>query len=54
LNLQFRTSGTEPKIKYYIEANGMDPTAVQDVLVKVVEELGTTWMEAEKHHLGRP
>ncbi|KAJ7849080.1 hypothetical protein B0H14DRAFT_2766071 [Mycena olivaceomarginata] len=52
--LTTRTSGTEPKIKYYIEANGMDPTAVQDVLVKVVEELGTTWMEAEKHHLGRP
>ncbi|KAJ6547199.1 hypothetical protein B0H19DRAFT_257242 [Mycena capillaripes] len=52
--LTTRTSGTEPKIKYYIEACGKDPAAVQEVLVKVVEELGSTWMEADKHHLGRP
>ncbi|KAJ7702443.1 hypothetical protein B0H17DRAFT_1044354 [Mycena rosella] len=54
LVLTTRTSGTEPKIKYYIEASGKDPAAVKDVLVKVVEELGVNWMEAEKHHLGRP
>ncbi|KAJ6500366.1 hypothetical protein C8R45DRAFT_820604 [Mycena sanguinolenta] len=52
--LTTRTSGTEPKIKFYIEANGVEPTAVQNVLTKVVQELGDTWMEAEKHHLGRP
>ncbi|KAJ7929358.1 hypothetical protein B0H13DRAFT_947180 [Mycena leptocephala] len=52
--LTTRTSGTEPKIKYYIEASGKDSGAVQEVLLKVVEELGATWMEAEKHHLGRP
>ncbi|KAJ6606624.1 hypothetical protein DFH09DRAFT_14666 [Mycena vulgaris] len=52
--LTTRTSGTEPKIKYYIEASGKDPAAVQEVLVKVVEELGVNWMEAEKHNLGRP
>ncbi|KAF8185026.1 hypothetical protein K438DRAFT_1837279 [Mycena galopus ATCC 62051] len=52
--LTTRTSGTEPKIKYYIEANGADPIAVQNVLTKVVEELGANWMEAEKHNLGRP
>jgi len=52
--LTTRTSGTEPKIKYYIEASGKNVIAVQNVLVKVVEELGTTWMEAEKNHLGRP
>ncbi|KAJ7684780.1 hypothetical protein DFH06DRAFT_1355663 [Mycena polygramma] len=52
--LTTRTSGTEPKIKYYIEASGKDPVAVKDVLIKVVEELGVTWMEADKHHLGRP
>ncbi|KAF7359446.1 hypothetical protein MSAN_01287300 [Mycena sanguinolenta] len=52
--LTTRTSGTEPKIKYYVEANGVDPTAVHNVLTKVVQELGSTWMEAEKHHLGHP
>ncbi|KAJ6513795.1 hypothetical protein C8R47DRAFT_962826 [Mycena vitilis] len=52
--LTTRTSGTEPKIKYYIEANGQDPVAVKDVLIKVVEELGAIWMEADKHYLGRP
>ncbi|KAJ7043327.1 hypothetical protein C8F04DRAFT_944528 [Mycena alexandri] len=52
--LTTRTSGTEPKIKYYIEANAKDAAAAQDALVKVVQELGTTWMEADKHQLGRP
>ncbi|KAJ7093102.1 hypothetical protein C8R44DRAFT_815571 [Mycena epipterygia] len=52
--LTTRTSGTEPKIKYYVEASGKDAAAVREVLVKVVEELGVSWMEAEKHHLGRP
>ncbi|KAJ7470417.1 hypothetical protein FB451DRAFT_1339920 [Mycena latifolia] len=52
--LTTRTSGTEPKIKYYIEASGKEPAVVQDVLFKVVEELGVNWMQAEKHNLGRP
>ncbi|KAJ7070359.1 hypothetical protein B0H15DRAFT_925818 [Mycena belliarum] len=52
--LTMRTSGTEPKIKYYIEGSGKDPIAVQHALIEVVEELGVNWMEAEKHHLGRP
>ncbi|KAJ7771839.1 hypothetical protein B0H16DRAFT_1305777 [Mycena metata] len=54
LVLTTRTSGTEPKIKYYIEANARDAAAAQDVLAKVVQELGATWMEADKHQLGRP
>ncbi|KAJ6618234.1 hypothetical protein B0H10DRAFT_2164164 [Mycena sp. CBHHK59/15] len=47
INVADSTSGTEPKIKYYIVANGKDPAVV-------VEELGTEWMEAEKNNLGRP
>jgi len=52
--LTIRTSGTEPKIKYYSEVSGKDSGSVQDVLMKVVEELAANWMEAEKHQLGRP
>ncbi|KAJ7184145.1 hypothetical protein C8R46DRAFT_1158562 [Mycena filopes] len=52
--LTIRTSGTEPKIKYYIEANAQEAAAAQDVLTKVVQELGATWMEVDKHNLGRP
>nr|GAT58011.1 predicted protein [Mycena chlorophos] len=51
--LTTRTSGTEPKIKYYLEATGQDLDSVHDVLKRVVEELANTWMEADKHHLGR-
>ena len=49
-----RTSGTEPKIKYYLEGSGKDPQVVAELLPKVVEELSDVWMEAEKHGLGRP
>ena len=49
-----RTSGTEPKIKYYLEGSGKDASAVAKLLPKVVEELSDSWMEAEKNGLGRP
>ncbi|KII88880.1 hypothetical protein PLICRDRAFT_159795 [Plicaturopsis crispa FD-325 SS-3] len=52
--LTTRTSGTEPKIKYYLEGSGKDAKAVGALLPKVVDELGSGWMEAEKHGLGRP
>ncbi|KAF4604010.1 phosphohexose mutase family protein [Pleurotus pulmonarius] len=52
--LTTRTSGTEPKIKYYLEGSGRDRAKVEFILPKVVEELGREWMEAEKHSLGRP
>jgi phosphomannomutase len=52
--LTTRTSGTEPKIKYYLEGNGPDPQAVADLLPKVVRELGEEWMEASKNGLGIP
>ena len=49
-----RTSGTEPKIKYYLEGSGKDAAAVADLLPKVVQELSDVWMEAGKNGLGRP
>jgi len=52
--LTIRTSGTEPKIKYYLEGRGKDATTVANLLSKVVTELGDVWMEAGKHNLGHP
>ena len=49
-----RTSGTEPKIKYYLEGSGADGEKVLEVLNRVVEVLGRDWMEAEKHGLLKP
>ncbi|THH31766.1 hypothetical protein EUX98_g2427 [Antrodiella citrinella] len=54
ITLTTRTSGTEPKIKYYLEGSGKDARAVGDLLPKVVTELANTWMEASKHGLGIP
>jgi len=52
--LTIRTSGTEPKIKYYLEGNGKNREAVHDILPRVVLELEKVWLEAEKNCLGHP
>ncbi|PBK96517.1 hypothetical protein ARMGADRAFT_699497 [Armillaria gallica] len=52
--LTIRTSGTEPKIKYYLEGNGYDREIVVSTLREVVDELGDKWLEAKSHNLGRP
>ncbi|KAK7466479.1 hypothetical protein VKT23_005200 [Stygiomarasmius scandens] len=52
--LTTRTSGTEPKIKYYLEGSGNDRDKVVKTLDAVVKELGESWMEAEKNKLGVP
>jgi len=52
--LTIRTSGTEPKIKYYLEATGGTPAQVQNILDRVVDELSENWMEATKNGLKRP
>ncbi|KAF9452814.1 phosphoglucomutase 1 [Macrolepiota fuliginosa MF-IS2] len=51
--LTTRTSGTEPKIKYYLEGSGKDNEAVKVLLVQVIQELGDVWLEASKHGLGK-
>ncbi|KAF9459335.1 hypothetical protein BDZ94DRAFT_1268397 [Collybia nuda] len=50
--LTIRTSGTEPKIKYYLEGSGRDAYSVANILPNVVEELRDVWLEAKKHSLG--
>ncbi|TFK25021.1 phosphoglucomutase 1 [Coprinopsis marcescibilis] len=51
LILTTRTSGTEPKIKYYLEGSGRDPVEVVRVLNAAVDELSDVWMEAKKNGL---
>jgi phosphomannomutase len=47
-------SGTEPKIKYYLEGKGRHPQLIGKVLGKVVDELRSSWMEAEVNGLEGP
>lgn len=49
--LTIRTSGTEPKIKYYLEGNARDRRKVTAVLTTIVEELGELWMKASEYNL---
>ncbi|KAF9519985.1 hypothetical protein BS47DRAFT_1370534 [Hydnum rufescens UP504] len=49
-----RTSGTEPKIKYYLEGSGSDRDSVALLVSAVIEELGRDWMEVEKNRLLLP
>ncbi|CAE6522611.1 unnamed protein product [Rhizoctonia solani] len=52
--LTIRTSGTEPKIKYYLEGSGSSREQVTQALARVVNELGVEWMQAKLHNLGVP
>ncbi|KAI0075472.1 hypothetical protein K474DRAFT_1624431 [Panus rudis PR-1116 ss-1] len=54
ITLTIRTSGTEPKIKYYLEGSGKHAEAVKALLPNVVRELGEAWMQASKNELGQP
>ncbi|CCM02916.1 uncharacterized protein FIBRA_05030 [Fibroporia radiculosa] len=54
ITLTVRTSGTEPKIKYYLEGSGKNAIEVGVLLPRVVQELGDEWMEAIRNQLGRP
>ncbi|KAG6379074.1 hypothetical protein JVT61DRAFT_11510 [Boletus reticuloceps] len=51
---RFRTSGTEPKIKYYLEGCGNDPEQVSAILPRVVEHLANKWMKASENDLSQP
>jgi len=52
--LTIRTSGTEPKIKYYLEGKGQDPHVIGKVLNGVVGELRSSWMGEEANGLRGP
>lgn len=53
-SLTIRTSGTEPKIKYYLEGSGKDSGTVNRMLEAIIKDLETTWMEAELNGLVKP
>ncbi|KAG1736758.1 hypothetical protein EDB19DRAFT_1637442 [Suillus lakei] len=52
--LTIRTSGTEPKVKYYLEGSGSNRQAVHSLLGHVVDDLADDWMNAAENGLGRP
>jgi len=52
--LTIRTSGTEPKIKYYLEGSGKDRSEVKELLLNVVSSLRDEWMEARANGLLEP
>ncbi|KAI5831145.1 Phosphoglucomutase, first 3 domain-containing protein [Schizophyllum commune Tattone D] len=54
ITLTLRTSGTEPKIKYYLEGSGTDRAAVSETLGRVVEDMRVNWMQAEQFGLLQP
>ncbi|KAL1730114.1 hypothetical protein EV714DRAFT_211628 [Schizophyllum commune] len=54
ITLTLRTSGTEPKIKYYLEGSGTDRAAVSETLGRVVEDMRVNWMQAEEFGLLQP
>jgi len=49
--LTIRTSGTEPKIKYYLEGQGKDAASLTTLLGNVVRALQEDWLEATKNNL---
>jgi len=52
--LTIRTSGTEPKIKYYLEGQGKNATSLTTLLEKVVHTLREEWLQATENNLSRP
>ncbi|EIW85345.1 hypothetical protein CONPUDRAFT_162554 [Coniophora puteana RWD-64-598 SS2] len=49
--LTIRTSGTEPKIKYYLEGKGEYRQVVHKLLPEVISALKYDWMKASENHL---
>ncbi|KAF8964139.1 phosphoglucomutase 1 [Flammula alnicola] len=53
LVLTLRTSGTEPKIKYYLEGSGSDLNAVNLLLSEAIMDISDKWVQAAKYDLRR-
>lgn len=49
-----RTSGTEPKIKYYLEGWGSDKSKVVTALHEIREALASDWMRVKEMALEEP
>lgn len=52
--LTLRTSGTEPKIKYYSEMAAADPETAATELGELVDTVVAEMLEPEANGLGRP
>lgn len=52
--LTIRTSGTEPKIKYYLEGSATDRQELARILNLIVKDLAEVWMKASEHGLRSP
>ncbi|KAI6126214.1 hypothetical protein EV401DRAFT_1854927 [Pisolithus croceorrhizus] len=52
--LTVRTSGTEPKIKYYLEGSAKDRQKLTGVLNLIVKDLADVWMKASEYGLRSP
>lgn len=51
ITLTLRASGTEPKIKFYIEGRGDNKAVISETLLRVVEQLGEDLVEKERNNL---
>ncbi len=40
------------QIRYYLEGSGSISATVSSILPRIVEELGSVWLEAERNGLG--
>lgn len=49
-----RSSGTEPKIKYYLEGWGTDEKVVSDALQRLRDALGSEWLKVQQEQLETP
>lgn len=49
-----RTSGTEPKCKYYLEGWGTDKQVVQKALQRLRDAIATEWLKVEQEGLQSP
>ncbi|KAI6043124.1 hypothetical protein EDC04DRAFT_2654682 [Pisolithus marmoratus] len=52
--LTVRTSGTEPKIKYYLEGSATDRRKLNGILDLIVRDLAEVWMKASEYGLRSP
>ena len=52
--LTLRTSGTEPKLKYYCEGSGKDPISTKKEVDRTVELVINEMLQPEKYNLKRP
>jgi phosphomannomutase len=52
--LQIEGSGTEPKLKYYVELSGKDQEKVRQTLDDIVSDIIDNLLEPKKNNLEAP